>query len=102
LEHAVKYEIDLNDHEVHEHVRDLRNGLGGDLAQRIANEIEGQIKLTIPTGLGAVVRTSEGLFVLADGVDARHWYLSGGVPEDWRSAGELGHVVEVLSEGVDA
>lgn len=98
----MKYEVWLEDDEVTAFVNDLRNGLDGPRARRIADEIEGQIKVPIPTGLGAVVRTTEGLFVLADGADARHWFLSGSAGSgDWRTPGELGRILEVLSDGVE-
>lgn len=97
-----KYEIDLSDDEVRPFINDLVNGLDGKRARRIAAEIEGQIKFPIPTGLGALVRTAEGVFVLADGVDARCWFLSGsGGSGDWRTPGDVGRITEVLSEGVD-
>lgn len=96
------YEVELEDKEVREFISDLRNGLGGEVAERIADEIEGQIKIPIPTKLGAVVRTAEGLFVLADMIDAQGWFLSGSPGTgDWRSPGKLGQITHILSEGVD-
>lgn len=95
-----KYEVELEDSEVAEFVSDLRNGLGGKCAERVAEEIEQQIRIPIPTKLGAVVRTAEGLFVLADAIDARSWFLSGSIGNgDWRTPGELGKITSVLSEG---
>lgn len=44
----MKYEIDLEDADVNRFVTDLREGLGGDLANRIANDIALQIKEPIP------------------------------------------------------
>ncbi|HEY3559696.1 MAG TPA: hypothetical protein VGL05_19640 [Kribbella sp.] len=63
--------------------------------------LEKQLRIPVPTKIGAVVRTSEGVFVLADPVDARSWYLPGSTSDDWKLPGEIGRVTEVLSEGVD-
>lgn len=92
-----KFELDEHDVQV---ILQLLRERGSGMAREIADRLDAQVPLDVPTKIGAVVRTSEGVFVLADGVDARHWYLSGGV-EDWRTPGDLGHILAVLSEGVD-
>lgn len=93
-----KYELD--DHDVEVILQQLRDR-GSGMAREIADRLEAQVPKPIPTKIGAVVRTSEGVFVLADPVDARGWFPPGGTSDAWRTPGAIGKVIEVLSEGVD-
>lgn len=67
----------------------------------MANKIQNQKPIPLPTKLGAVVHTKQGIFVRRIGNDNRDrvWWR---VPDgDWLSNSEVGPVLRVLSEGVD-
>jgi hypothetical protein len=106
----VKYEIDLADDEVREFTNDLRNGLGGPRARRIADEVEGQIKIPVPTMIGAVVQTDSPLCApdlsvflrwASDEQTGHPWILREELDLKPFSTKEIGRITEVLSEGVD-
>lgn len=65
--------------------------------------LEKQIPIPVPTKLGAVVRTEEGVFVLADPESEVRWARPAGphYSPDWMACGQIGRIIEVLSEGVD-
>jgi hypothetical protein len=66
-----------------------------------ANQVSAQRPQPLPTKLGAVVHTKEGIFVRRIGTDNRDrvWWR---VPDgDWLTNSEVGPVLRVLSEGVD-
>lgn len=65
------------------------------------NALCDQIPIPLPTGLGAVVRATEGLAIRAD-LDQAPWCLHRpDVPYVWADDGDLGRVLEVLSNGID-
>jgi hypothetical protein len=99
----MQFDLNLTETELGEHINDLRNLLGGELANRVAAELESQRPVPLPTKRGAIVRTDLGVGVLADPDDeALPWLLSR--PEDpeyyWKAS--PGKVLEVLFEGYDA
>jgi hypothetical protein len=98
-----KFTIEIPDDEVDVFVNDLRDGLSGRRANGIADQLEDQAPgLPVPTKALSVVRTKDGIAILAD-PKAFHlpWltanYLSNPTPYEWSQ--KPGKVLEVIYEG---
>lgn len=98
-----KYELD--DHDVNVILQQLRDR-GSGMAREIADRLEAQIQLAIPTKVGAVVKTEHptlgGYYLRWAHDNATHspWVQVGNHEEPYRTD-EIGRITEVLSEGVD-
>lgn len=101
----MQFNLNVTNEELDEFIRDLREGLGGDLANRIATDLDDQRPgLPMPTNRQAVVRTADGsIWVLADqiGGPALAWFVARPNGNyDWRTAPD-GKIVEVLYPGIE-
>lgn len=104
----MNYLLDLREAEARAFVYDLRNNEPNDLENSIADQIERQLPLPVPTKIGAVVRTERGTLirVAPDGGLSEWWLMnqaqfSRDIDLHWIPTDDLGQITEVLSEGVD-
>lgn len=93
---------ELDDHDVDLILTDLRGR--NSATSEIADRIEAQIPLPVPTKPHAVVRTASGVYTL--GHKGNHLAWLGTAPDphepgDWYEADAIGRITEVLFEGVD-
>lgn len=93
-----KYELD--DDLVRRFVKD---GLTEEGIGLLANALNVQIPLPVPTKIGAVVRTTEPDYVYVrwalDDITETPWVDSN--DDEHRSSQNIGRITEILSEGVD-
>lgn len=72
---------------------------------KLREAFEKQLPLPVPTKIGAVVRTAEGVAVLVDvhmdPVEASTWVMTGADGYSDLAGCDLGRITEVLFEGVD-
>lgn len=82
----------------------LTNRQGNAVPDELAAALQTQLPIPTPTKLGAVVRTTEGIAVLANPPSASAWVLHEAEclgDYTWAYVGDIGRITEVLSEGVD-
>jgi hypothetical protein len=85
-------------------VRDFIVHNGSGMNWKMVEVLEQQLPTPVPTKLGAVVRTTEGVAVLArfPEEDNAPWILHANAEDwNWRHPDAIGRVTEVLFEGVD-
>jgi hypothetical protein len=96
--------VDLTRDEAKEHAHDLREGLGGDLAKKIADQIASQTPVPeLPTKVGAVIESNTGQFFIRWAYDAHThepWIAAVDIATTWRTD-DLPLITKVHFEGVD-
>lgn len=96
-----KYELD--DELVQEFLGTLHESEDETPSGKLGNDLRRQIPIPVPTLVGAVVRTDQGVFVRVrrDNEHLKEWFHDHPDTITFTTTGEIGRIAEVLSEGVD-
>ena len=101
----MQFNLNLTREELETHLNDLRQGLGGSVANAIADEMERQMPgLPVPTARQAIVRTRSGVWIHADTKDSSGlpWMVAKNDSSyDWEKE-PTEKIVEIIHPGQEA